>query len=214
MHRTLLLCGTSFAAILALGARPAAAADNPRDATVTEVVVTGSYIQGTPEDAALPVDVITAEELQKKGSPTVVEMIKALTVSNGVVGETNQFAAAGRGQAAEGRASVNLRGLGPERTLVLLNGRRVAFSDLNTFPQAAIGRVEVLKDGAAATYGSDAIGGVVNFITKRTLSGVEAGGDYRIVDGSDGQYSAFVNAGWTGERGNVLLTAGYQYKSD
>jgi iron complex outermembrane recepter protein len=204
--------GSALAVILSLGL---AAGAQAQDNQVEEVVVTGSFIQGTPEDAALPVDVISAEDLEKKGSPTVVEMVKALTVSNGVVGESNQFAAAGRGQADEGRASVNLRGLGPERTLVLLNGKRVAFSDLNTFPQAAIGRVEVLKDGAAATYGSDAIGGVVNFITKKSFDGVEVGGNYRYVEGSEsGQYDAFILAGKTFDGGNVLLSAGYQFKSD
>src|SRR5690242_15789392 len=95
-------------------AQPAAQATAP--ASVSEVVVTGSFIRGTPEDAALPVDVIGAEELQKQGSPSPVELIKSLTVSNGVLGDTNQFDA--RAQGAEGSATINLRGLGPARTLV------------------------------------------------------------------------------------------------
>ena len=118
-----LLCGASvLAAVYALGTAPALAQDD-QGATVSEVVVTGSFIRGTPEDAALPVDVISTDELQKQGSPTPVELMKGLTVSNGVIGDTNQFD--GRAQGAEGAATVNLRGLGASRTLVLFNGRRL-----------------------------------------------------------------------------------------
>jgi iron complex outermembrane receptor protein len=101
---------------------------------VEEVVVTGSFIRGTPEDAALPVEVIGAEELQKRGSPSTVELLKALSVSNGVLGDTNQFDS--RAQGSEGSGSVNLRGLGSQRTLVLLNGRRLA---INPFGAAGAG---------------------------------------------------------------------------
>ena len=87
--------GGSFLAVaLLLGAAGSASAQSTadRDATdVEEVVVTGSFIRGTPEDAALPVDVIGAEELQKRGSPSTVELLKALSVSSGVLGDTNQF---------------------------------------------------------------------------------------------------------------------------
>lgn len=178
-----------------------------------EVVVTGSFIRGTPEDAALPVDVISTEELQKQGSPTMVEMIKSLTASNGVLGESNQFTSQ-RGQAAEGSGSVNLRGLGPTRTLVLLNGHRLASDDTNALPMTAIGRVEVLKDGAASTYGSDAIGGVVNFITRKNFTGIEMSADYRFINGSDGDYSFGVTAGKAWERFDVLVSAGYQFRAD
>ncbi|MBO6694773.1 MAG: TonB-dependent receptor plug domain-containing protein, partial [Henriciella sp.] len=120
------------------------------------VVVTGSAIVGTPEDAALPVDVITAGDLRLEGNPSLTELVQQLGVSSGVDGQSNQFASNG----LEGTANVNLRGLGPGRTLVLLNGRRQVFSpraigeqaqlfvDTNSLPRAAVGRVEVLKDGA------------------------------------------------------------------
>ena len=163
-----------------------------------EVVVTGSLIAGTPEDAALPVDVISQEDLQRQGSPTTVELLKSLSVSSGVLGDTNQFDT--RAQGSEGSGSVNLRGLGAQRTLVLLNGRRMSpnpfgqaaagIVDTNTIPAAAIGRVEVLKEGAAATYGSDAIAGVVNFITRKNFEGAEVGASYRYIDGSKGDYNA------------------------
>ncbi|WP_293544435.1 TonB-dependent receptor plug domain-containing protein, partial [Phenylobacterium sp.] len=176
----------------------AAQAQGSGPATVEEVVVTGSFIRGTPEDAALPVDVLTADELQKSGAPTIKDLIKTLGVSSGTDGETNQFSSNG----LEGLSNVNLRGLGPARTLVLLNGRRMVsapygiaesaqtFVDTNLIPAAAIGRIEILKDGAAALYGSDAIAGVVNFITNRRLSGLVASADYSTFDGSDGEWNA------------------------
>jgi iron complex outermembrane recepter protein len=183
------------------------------------VIVTGSYIRGTAEDAALPVDVISAEDLAKQGSPSTLEMIKSLSVSNGVLGDTNQFDA--RAQGSEGSGSVNLRGFGPQRTLVLLNGRRLTSSpflvgavDTNFIPTAAIGRVEVLKDGAAATYGSDAIGGVVNFITKENLRGLDIGMDYKGIEDSDGDYGANIAFGWGNDRSDMLLAAGYQHRSE
>lgn len=186
--------------------------------TVEEVVVTGSFIRGTPEDAALPVDVIGAEELSKQGNPSTVELIKALPASQGVLGDSNQFD--GRAQGSEGIGTVNLRGLGAARTLVLFNGRRMAPSgflygaiDTNLLPTGAIGRVEVLKDGAAATYGSEAIGGVVNFISPTNFQGLQVNGDYTYIDGSKGDYSAGVKWGWSGERGSVFLAASYNHRS-
>ncbi|MBB6092741.1 iron complex outermembrane receptor protein [Povalibacter uvarum] len=182
------------------------------------VIVTGSYIRGTPEDAALPVDVISSEELQKVGAPTTVELLKSLNVSSGVLGDTNQFDA--RAQGSEGSGSVNLRGFGPERTLVLLNGRRMVNNpftgavDTNLIPMAAIGRVEVLKDGAAATYGSDAIAGVVNFITKENFRGFEIGADYKYIADSDGDYTANLAYGFGTDRLNIMLAAGYQHRSE
>jgi iron complex outermembrane receptor protein len=183
---------------------------------VEEVVITGSFIAGTPEDAALPVNVIGTEELQKQGSPSTVDLLKSLPAVSSAVGESNQY---GAGQTT-GVGNANLRGLGAERTLVLFNGRRMAIApgtiyvDTNLIPSAAIGRVEVLKDGAAATYGSDAIGGVVNFITRKNLDGLEVSGGYSLIDGSDGDYNANLAYGWVGDSGNVLLTAGWRHRSE
>uniref|UniRef100_UPI00398386AE TonB-dependent receptor plug domain-containing protein n=1 Tax=Phenylobacterium sp. TaxID=1871053 RepID=UPI00398386AE len=215
-----------IAATLALGAAGSAAAQATQATTqqstaeVTEVVVTGSFIRGTPEDAALPVDVVSSEELQRRGSPTTIDLIKSLPVSGPVLGDTNQFSTAAQGQVGAG--TINLRGLGSLRTLVLQNGRRTVASagagsggvDTNLLPVAAIGRVEVLKDGAAATYGSDAIAGVVNFITRKNFSGLEVSADYRLVDGSNGDYSGSVAYGWVGDNANLLITAGYQHRSE
>lgn len=207
-------------AAIAQTTTPSQAPDAPT--TAGEVVVTGSYIRGTPENAALPVDVIGAEELQMQGSPSVVELVKSLPVSNGVLGDTNQFDS--RAQGTEGTGSINLRGLGSDRTLVLLNGRRLAPSpvanggggvvDTNLIPLAAIGRIEILKDGAAATYGSDAIGGVVNFITKTNQDGLSVSGDYRFVDGSDGDYTASIAFGGASDRADFFVAGGYQFRNE
>ncbi len=213
-------CGVSAMAIALAGVTmTGAAAQTATEAEVAEVVVTGSFIRGTPEDAALPVDVISAEDISKQGSPSTLELIKTLSVSSGVLGDTNQFDT--RAQGSEGSGSINLRGLGAARTLVLLNGRRMATNpfvagvvDTNILPQAAIGRVEILKDGAAATYGSDAIGGVVNFITRSKFDGFEVGGSYTLVDGSKGNYDGTLLWGKTFDNGNVLLSAGWQHRSE
>jgi iron complex outermembrane receptor protein len=86
--------------------------------------------------------------------------------------------------------------------------------DTNFIPTAAIGRVEVLKDGAAATYGSDAIGGVVNFITKENLRGVDVSADFKQIEDSDGDYSASGAFGWGNERSSALFAVGYQHRSE
>ena len=217
-------CGASvLALVLATPAiaqtAPAPAPDDQAAAEQPEVVVTGSLIRGTPEDAALPVDVIGYDELQRRGQPTVLDLIKNLPSSNGVIGDANQFDA--RAQGSEGVASVNLRGLGPQRTLVLLNGRRIVQAgtgipvvDINLIPQAALGRVEVLKDGAAATYGSDAIAGVVNFYTRSEQRGFQVEGNYRYIPGSDGDYIGGISYGMKKNGLQFLAAFGYQRRSE
>ena len=209
----------SAAALLGGLLGPGAAWAQAADATVDEVVVTGSFIQGTSERGALPVDVVGAEELARRGAPSMVQLIKTIPSSGAVIGENNRFGG------GSGAATINLRNLNSPssgaRTLVLFNGRRLPASaqaigsvDINLLPAAAIGRVEVLKDGAAATYGSDAIGGVVNFITRRDLEGFEVNAQYQAVSGSAGDYEGSVAWGHKGERLDVLLTAGYRHRSE
>jgi iron complex outermembrane receptor protein len=209
--------GGSLFAVAAIGALGTSGAY--AEGAIEEVVVTGSYIRGTPEDAALPVDVISAEDLEQRGAPTALDLIRAMPYVTGIMGETNQF---GPNQGTIGTGNVNLRGLGGMRTLVLMNGRRTTYTpaegpagvDTNLIPIAAIGRVEVLKDGAAATYGSDAIAGVVNFITRRDLDGLELSGEFRDIDGSDGDWTGSINWGWVGDRSNALLSYGRQQRSE
>ena len=214
-----------FASAMALAGAAAAHAQEGDDTErkLTTVTVTGSLIQGTPEDAALPVDVLTAGDLKLEGSPTITELIRNLGVSSGVDGQTNQFASNG----LEGTSNVNLRGLGPARTLVLINGRRQTYApysigeqaqlfvDTNMIPAAAIGRIEVLKDGAAAIYGSDAIAGVVNFITRDDLQGLEVSGTYSTFEGNDdGDFELSAAYGVQGGNWNWVTSVGYQFRSE
>ena len=143
---------------------PALAFNVFAEQAIEEVVVTGSYIKGSAEDADLPIDVISRADLEDQGNPSILEMVRNLSITSGNIGETNQFDTRG-GQGNEGVTTVNLRGMGSARTLVLINGRRHVATesigvDVRAMPSIAIGRVEVLKDGAAARYGSDAIAGV------------------------------------------------------
>ena len=212
-------CGSSMlAAAFALSLAGSASAQTAERANeIEEVVVTGSFIAGTPEDSASPVDVLSAQDLEKQGSPSVVELVKTITASQSSLGESNRY------NGGAGTATINLRGFGAARTLTLMNGRRLADSpaaafqgggaNLNFIPTAAVGRIEILKDGAAATYGSDAIGGVVNFITRRDLNGFEVDGEYALIDGSNGDYKGNVAWGKKFENGNILLTAGYRHRS-
>lgn len=222
--RHLRIGSTSFIALAVAAisapvfAQDSAADDKASDAK--EIVVTGSLIRGSSEEAPAPVDVIGAEELSKQGSPSAIDLLKNLPNSSGIIGDANQFDA--RAQGNEGVASVNLRGLGPQRTLVLLNGKRIVQSggsgipivDVNLIPSGAIGRIEVLKDGAAATYGSDAIAGVVNFITRTNQDGFRASADYRYISGSNGDFGGALSYGHSGDGGRIFVSAGYQRRSE
>ena len=145
------------------------------------VQVTGSRIKRTDAETALPVETISRQEIAKRGVTTAAELVKTLTANNAPISDAVSITDGTSGQ--RGLNGANLRGIGASSTLVLLNGRRLAnFAspgdtsavDLNTIPAGAIDRVEVLKDGASALYGTDAIGGVINFITRKDYQGAEA----------------------------------------
>jgi len=218
MTKIQLLCACAASAMAFAAASPAMAQTAPdTDETADtsrDIVVTGSIIRGTPEDAALPVNVIGSAELEKQGSPTAVELLKALPTSSGVLGDSNQFDS--RSQGAEGIATANLRGLSPQRTLVLLNSRRLVTAgngvpavDINLIPSAAIGRIEVLKDGGATTYGSDAVAGVVNFITRTDQEGFRIAGNYKFVRSTDGDIDVSASYGHVGENFRVLAAVSF-----
>ena len=142
------------------------------------VEVTGSNIKRLEGEGALPVQVITRQEIEQQGIQTAMGVVERLS-SNSSIGGLNLQGS--EGATGVGYAAASLRGLGSARTLVLLNGRRLAntaFSgtsvDINSIPLSAIERVEVLTDGASAIYGTDAIGGVINFILRKDFTGVEA----------------------------------------
>jgi outer membrane receptor protein involved in Fe transport len=181
---------------------------NDQDTQVEEIVVTGSNIRGSALDAALPVEVYSQEQLEKHGSPTALEFAKSLTISGPTTGESYYFG----GPALVGSVNYNLRGLGADKTLVLLNGRRMNQNTANV-PSIALARTEILKDGAAVIYGADATGGVVNFITRDKFVGMEAQAQYKQIRGSKGDYSVGVMGGIGEDRVNLLVSAEYEHRS-
>jgi iron complex outermembrane receptor protein len=192
-----------------------AQADAPQEDV--EIVVTGSFIRGTREDAAVPIDVFTADDLNKQGVTSPLEFIKQLPSVGASLGDTNQFSTASQG--FQGNGSLNLRGLGPTRTLVLFNGRRTVlapgdgFADTNLIPIFALQNIEVLKDGAAATYGSDAIAGVANFVTRKDFNGAVVQGDFDAIRGSRGNWTLSALVGHTFGKINVMVGGGWQHRS-
>ncbi len=144
-----------------------------QDTNVQRVEITGSSIKRIDAETSEPVTVIKADDLKKQGVTTVEQIMQSVSSM-----QVQQTAAQAVGASTGGASFADLRGLGANKTLVLLNGRRIANSafdssapDLNTIPFAAIERVEVLRDGASALYGTDAISGVINFITRKDYKG-------------------------------------------
>jgi iron complex outermembrane receptor protein len=210
------------AASLALCACIQQVSAQPAAPQLERVEVTGSNIKRINAESTAPVEVITREQIVRSGQPTVADLLRNLSAnSGGSFGESfsNSF--------APGAAGISLRGLGQKTTLVLLNGRRVTgygfaqnlqetFVDLNAIPSSAVERVDILKDGASAIYGSDAIAGVVNIILRRDYKGVEVGGSGAIGGDSKGEHS-FSVIGGTGDlstdKFNVFGVLDY-YKRD
>jgi iron complex outermembrane receptor protein len=153
---------------------------------IQRVEITGSSIKRIAKEGALPIQVITFDDMEKQGITTAEQLMQNIA-SNGTGADNmtsgNNVFGADADRVSGGASFASLRGLGPNSTLVLLNGRRIATHggsgkavDLNSIPLGAIARVEILKDGASAIYGTDAIGGVVNFILKNDYKGVEISG--------------------------------------
>lgn len=182
------------------------------EAKVERIAVTGSRIQRQDMETASPVTVIDAATIKAEGFTSVDQMLQAQTsMAGAAVGSSTN-------NGSDGVAQVDLRGMGSQRTLVLLNGRRMVNSgsgadsavDLNSIPVAMIARVEILKDGASAVYGSDAIAGVVNIITKKDFEGFQidvTGGMTDKSDGENGEISALY--GFNTDTGNYTFGAAY-----
>ena len=181
-------------------------------AKVERIEVTGSRIQRQDMETASPVTVIDAAAIRVEGFTSVDQLLQAQTsMAGAAVGSTTN-------NGADGVAQVDLRGMGAQRTLVLLNGRRMVNSgsgadsavDLNAIPVAMIARVEILKDGASAVYGSDAIAGVINIITKKDFDGVQLDLNASSTDkgdGETGELSALY--GFSTNSGNYTVGATY-----
>jgi iron complex outermembrane receptor protein len=181
---------------------------------VEKIEVTGSNIKRIEGESALPVTVIKKEDIERTGVTTTAQLLDRLQVNSGAVYNVSQ----GVGDSAKpGFAGASLRGLGPNNTLILLNGRRIAnyafdgaAVDVNSIPLAAVERVEILKDGASAVYGTDAIGGVINFIMKTDFRGIEGSYYKTNVDRGGGETDKYtITAGFgdlSKQRFNVLVT--------
>ncbi|MDY7574134.1 TonB-dependent receptor [Actimicrobium sp. CCI2.3] len=188
-------------------------ADNT-SAKIERVEITGSSIKRIDAETALPVQIIKREDIERSGATSTEDLIRQISAfsSAGLVSS-----AAAAGSSTGSISAVSLRGLGSARTLVLINGRRTsvygggsgglagAAVDVNSIPLSAIERVEILKDGASAVYGSDAIAGVVNFILRKDFIGTEVTGSYGSPtaggNGSEKKASIFGGIGNFSEQG-------------
>ncbi len=165
------------------------------------IEITGSSIKRLVDtDAILPISIISADDLRQSGVNSAEGALTRIAASQSMQGSSQSI-----GSGTAGAAFANMRGLGANKTLVLLNGRRVAaFAfdssavDLNSIPFAAVERIEVLRDGASAIYGTDAIGGVINFITKRDYKGFDATVNYSQPQEDGGKKKGFAISGGFG----------------
>jgi iron complex outermembrane receptor protein len=189
------------------------------------IEVTGSNIKRIQTEGALPLQVITREQIDRAGIFSAEELMTFISANgNGLDNLASKTLIAGatdvENRNSTSNSSADLRGLGSGSTLVLLNGRRVALHsmkaaavDLNSIPFAAVERVEILKDGASAIYGTDAIGGVINFILRKDYQGVEVSGTVDIPqEGGSQRYKASILGGFgdlARDRFNVMATLAF-----
>ena len=209
--------------LVALAGTPAYAQNQPAPAVKEKIEVTGSSIPRVEGEGALPVQTMTRADIEKSGVQSTMELIDRLSAAQSIGNFNNTL---GEGGSLVGFNGVSLRGLGTQRSLVLIDGKRTApyalsntsspsaaGVDLNAIPISAIERVEILKDGASALYGSDAIGGVINFILRKDFRGAEA--SFTLLDSEHGgggskRYNAILGAGdLAKDKYNFFITADY-----
>lgn len=211
--RTVLLPLSTLAVALAAGTAAAQEPQEQAPTTLERIEVTGTRIKRADMETASPVFVISRENIESSGAVTVGDFLQRTPAISGAA--TNPQVNNGGGA---GAATVDLRGLGVNRSLVLVDGKRWIGTvsnangavDINSIPMALIERVEILKDGASAIYGSDAIGGVVNFILRKDFEGLEASAYYGVSSRGDANSERFDAVfGTIGERGRLMLGASY-----
>ena len=189
------------------------------DEDVEAVVVTGSYIKTDREEIDIPVDVFDRGEYGAAGAPNMREVLRNMPAISGTINQSEQFSDGGG--TIVGLKNVNIRSLGIPRTLVLFNGKRIvnsagttkegnAFVDVGNFPMIAMERIEVLKNGGAVSHGTDAMGGVFNFITRSKFEGFEATASHQEIDGSDGVQEAAFIAGFNNGGAHLVVSAEWQ----
>lgn len=213
MKKRLLFAG---AAVTAAMCGLPASAQEAETTNVGEIVVTGSRIKRQDISGVGPATVVTGEDIERTGITNVEALLQRLPSSAGAAGNQTNSYWTGNGY---GTAQVNLRGLGINRTLTLINGRRIvnggtganSAPDLNMIPTAIIGRMDVLKDGASAIYGADAVAGVVNIVTINDFEGLKVSSKYGVTDEGDGDDLTFdLLWGMRGDRGGVTAALTYQ----
>jgi iron complex outermembrane receptor protein len=186
--------------------------NTPSQATTSmqEVVITGSLLRRVDTETASPVVTLDRANITNTGKLTLGDVLQELPSVSGTATNVQNNNTGGGGASPEleggdGAARVSLRGLGVTRTLVLIDGQRMANQDLNMIPQNMVEKVDVLAEGASTVYGSDAIGGVVNFILRKDFNGVEFSANDGISSHWDGQRRAFnLTAGASGDKGNIV----------
>ena len=215
-HKAWLLATTICAAdLLIAGAAFAQTAPDAPSTAVEEVIVTGSRIARRDYAAESPIVTVGQDVLKSSGAVTVEASLNQLPQFTASAGAgTGGAGNANRG----GQASANLRSLGPQRTLVLLDGRRMQPSnadgtvDLNTLPDMLIDNVEVITGGASAAYGSDAVAGVVNFKLKRNIDGMIVDAQYGVTGEGDGQtlnLGVAIGSKFAEDRGGAMLAISF-----
>lgn len=179
--------------------------NNNQPQTLQTIVVTGSHIRRVDLETANPVTTVSAAQIQNSGALTLGDLVQDLPQITGSPQNTRVNNGGG-----SGASFANLRGLGSGRTLVLVDGQRMLNQDLNTIPAELVERIEVLNDGGAVTYGSDAIGGVINFILKKNYQGAQFSVNYGISDHDDGERTgASFIFGQTSDKGSILAGVDY-----
>jgi len=183
-----------------------------------EIVVTGSRIRRNEFNSSSPIQVITSEQTTLEGLTDTTEILQSSTTAS-TSGQINNMFTGFVPTGGPGTNTISLRGLGAQRTLVLVNGRRVGPAgvrgktgpvDLNVFPSSQIERVEILKDGASSIYGSDAVAGVVNIITKTNFDGLEIGAQAtQSFEGGGEEYRLNANWGKTFDQGYIAVGADF-----
>ena len=204
-----LVAGTTAAA----GTGVAFAQEGQQATTLDRIQVTGSRIRQVDVETAQPVTFVTREEIQRQGFQSVADILQNISA----VGSPPISRAAPLSSGENvGGSYISMRNLGAARTLILLNGKRLGIStsglqDISAIPAAAIERIEVLKDGASSIYGSDAIAGVVNIITRTNFEGAEANVYYGQYSQGDGAITnADFTLGFAGDRGSLTVTGDWR----
>ncbi len=207
VRATLFAAGTSMFAFAAFAQSTADTGNSEKNATnLKAVIVTGSHIRRVDLETANPVLSVSTAQIASSGAATLGDLVQQLPAMTGAaVNPQNHTSGNSRGD-----TQLSLRGLGPNRTLILVDGHRVVSGDVSSIPASMIERIEVLKNGASAVYGSDATGGVVNFITKQNIDGAQISARYGLSSHSDGRQRGYtLTIGHSSDKGRLIAGFGY-----